>query len=118
MDNNGNNALYVHKSDWSVRIFECTKACIYCCSMRSKSKTKFVFNITTVEGQEQQYSALDVSRANQARNLQETMRFISERYLLHMINNNLIIGSKVRRRDVIIANDIYGANNNSLKGKC
>jgi len=74
-----------------------------------------MFNITTVEGQEQQYSAL--SRAKQARKLQETMGFVSERALLHMIDNNLIIGSKVWRRDVIIANDIYGANTNSLKGK-
>ena len=34
-----------------------------------------------------------------------------------MIDNNLIIGSKVRRIAVIIANDIYDANTNSLKGK-
>ena len=34
-----------------------------------------------------------------------------------MIDNNLIIGSKVRRRDVLMANDIYGPNTNSLKGK-
>ena len=46
------NALYVHKSDGSVRRLERTKASIYCCNMRSKLKTKFVFNITTVEGQE------------------------------------------------------------------
>ena len=56
-------------------------------------------------------------RAKKARKLQETMGFISERDLLHMIDINLIIGSKVGRRDVIIANDIYGANTNSLKGK-
>ena len=36
-----------------------------------------------------------------------------------MINNNLIFGSRVPRRDVIIANDIYGANTTgySLRGK-
>ena len=117
MDTNIDNALYVHKPNGSVRRFECTKDGIYCCDMRSTSKQKFMFNITTVEGQEQQYSALDVSRAKEARKLQDTMGFISERDLLHMIDNNLIIGSKVRRRDVIIANDIYGANVNSLKGK-
>ena len=50
MDTNADNALYVHKLDGSVHRFECTKAGIYCCNMRSKSKTKFVFNITTVEG--------------------------------------------------------------------
>ena len=66
--------------------------------MRSKSKTKFVFNITTEEGHEQQYSVLGVSRAKKARKLQETIGFISERDLLHMIDNNFVIGSKVRRR--------------------
>jgi len=101
-----------------IRRFECTNAGIYCYNMRSKSKTKFVFNITTVEGQEQQYSALDVSRAKKARKLQETsIGFRSEWDLLQMIENTLIIGSKVRRRDVVIVNDIYGANTNSLKGK-
>ena len=45
------------------------------------------------------------------------MGFISERDMLHMIDNNLIVGSKVRRRDVIIAGDIYMPNTNSLKGK-
>jgi len=45
------------------------------------------------------------------------MGFISERDMLHMIDNNLIVGSKVRQHDVIIAGDIYGPNTNSLKGK-
>jgi len=76
-----------------------------------------VFNVVTTEGQEQQYSGLDIDRAKKARKLQEAMGFISERDMLHMIDNNLIVGSKVRRRDVIIAGDIYGPNTNSLKGK-
>jgi len=63
---------------------------------------------------------LDVSRAKKARKLQETMGFISERdtiHMMHMIENNLIRGSRVRRRDVHMVNDIYGPNTNSLKGK-
>ena len=84
--------------------------------MRSKSKTTFIFNITTVEGQEQQYLALDVSRAKAARKLQETMRFISERAMLYMIDNHLIIGSKLRRRGVIIS-EIYGDSTDVMQGK-
>jgi len=52
-----------------------------------------------------------------ARKFQEIMGFISERDMLDMIDNNLIRGSTVRRRDVYMANDIYGPNTNSLKGK-
>jgi len=51
-------------------------------------------------------SALDVSRAKAARKPQETVGFVLERAMLHMIDNYLIIGSKVRRQDVIIASDI------------
>jgi len=46
---------------------------------------------------------------------QDTMGFISERDMLQTIDNNLIIGSKVRRRDVTIAGDTYRTNTNSLK---
>ena len=76
-----------------------------------------MFNITTVKAQEKLYSALDVRRAKKIQKLQETMGFISERDMLNMIDNNLIRGSTVSRRDVKIANDIYGPNTNSLKGK-
>ena len=117
MDTDFDNALCVHKSDGLVRRFECTNAGIYCCNTRSKSKKKFIFKITTAEGQEQQYSALDVSRVKAARKLQETMGFISERAMLYMIDNYLIIGSKVRRQDVIIAGDIYGDSTDIMKGK-
>ena len=34
-DTDIDNALHAHKSDGSVRIFECTKAGIYCCNMQS-----------------------------------------------------------------------------------
>ena len=115
MDSTIDNAIYVHKSDGGMRRFECTKSGIYCCNLRGKDE--YMFNITTVEGQELQYSKLDVARAKKARKLQEVMGFISERDMLNMIDKNLIIGSKVRRRDVLIANDIYGPNTNSLKGK-
>ena len=83
MDTDNDNALYVHKSDGSVRGFECTKASIYWCSMRSKSKTKFVFNITTVEGQEKQYSDLVVSRAKTDRKLGKHGVHIGMRSVTH-----------------------------------
>ena len=115
MDSSVNNALYVRRADGSMRRFKCTKSGIYSCILREKKK--YIFHITTVEGQEQQCSALDVSSAKKARKLQETVGFISERDIINAIHNNLIIGSKVRRRGVLIANDIYGPITNSLKGK-
>ena len=116
MDSSVDNAIYVHREDGTMRRFECGKSGIYCCNMREKNSC--VFNsIMTVENQEQQYSALDIGRAKKARKLQEIMGFISERDLLNIIDNNLIINSKVKRRDVLMAKDIYGNNISSLKGK-
>ena len=116
MDNTLDNAIFIHKSDGTARRFGCMKSGIYCCDL--KSSNSFVFNgIVSVESQEQQYSALDVNRAKAARKLQETMGFISERDLLQIVDNNLIRDSKVRRRDVLTAGDIYGKNTNVLKGK-
>ena len=61
MDSSVDNALYVHKDDGTMRRFVCTKSGVYCCNLRDKNK--YVFNITTIEQQEEQYSALDVERA-------------------------------------------------------
>ena len=58
MDSSIDNAIYVHKSDGAMRRFECMKSGIYCCNLRGKDE--YLFNITTVEGQELQYSKLDV----------------------------------------------------------
>ena len=72
-----------------------------CCNLRehdndgdNDNENACVFNLVTVERQEQQYSGLDIDRAKKARKLQVAMGFISERDMLHMIDNNLIVGSK------------------------
>ena len=116
MDSSIDDAIFIHKPDGSLRRFQCTKSGIYCCNL--KQSESFVFNsILSVEGQKQQYSALDIGRATKARKLQETMGFISEQDLLRVVDNNLIRDSKVRRRDVLMAQDIFGPNTNVLKGK-
>ena len=69
MDTSIDNAIYVHKSDGTIRKFECTKSGIYCCNLRENK------NVVTVEGQEQQYSGLDIDRAKKARKLQEAIGY-------------------------------------------
>ena len=64
MDSSVNNALYVHKDDGTIQRFVCTKSGVYCCNLRDKNK--YVYNITTIEQQQEQYSALDVERAKKA----------------------------------------------------
>ena len=101
MDTIVNNALCVHKDDSTMRRFVRTKCDVYCWNMRDKNK--YVFNISTIEQQKEQYSAPDVERAKKAQKLQETMGFISDCDLLQVIDHNMIIGSKVCRREIMLA---------------
>ena len=116
MDSSIDNAIYLHLADDTMQRFECIDSGVYCYNLR-RSNAHVFSSIISVKDQEQQYSALDVGRAKAARKLQEVMGFISEMDLLHVIDHNLIRDSKVRRRDVLMAKDIYGSNTSVLKGK-
>jgi len=99
-----------------MRRFRCTKSGIYCCDL-SDSDSYVLSSIVSIKDQERQYSAIDVGRAKKARKLQEVMGFILEADLLRVVDHNLIRDSKVRRRDILTATDIYGKNTSILKGK-
>ena len=114
MDTSIDDAIFIHKKDGTHRRFGVMASGIYCCDLKQQQSSAVHVSVTE---QAQQYSATDVDRAKKARKLQEVMGFISERDLLQVIDNNLIRDSKVRRRDVITAQDIYGPNTNILKGK-
>jgi hypothetical protein len=59
----------------------------------------------------------DYSRALLARTIQDTIGHPSTRSYLHIIENNLLPNCPVTREDVIAAEDIFGPNLGSLKGK-
>ena len=88
---------------------------LYACDASKTDGT--LFAITTVTGKKKMYSDLDCRRAERARKLQDTMGYPSVKKLLHMIDNNLILNCPVTRRDVIMAQDIFGPNVNEIKGK-
>ena len=71
----------------------------------------------TVEGNKQQYSDLDVRRADKARKLQETVGFPTSKALVKMLDMKLIGNSDVTRRDVMNAEAIYGKHSSIVKGK-
>ena len=73
--------------------------------------------VTTVAGKKANYSNLDVRRATAARRLQEIIGYPSTAAYLKMIDNNAIKNCPVTRRDITMANDIFGANPNEVKGK-
>ena len=115
MDTSICNSLFVHKPDGTTREFHRSASNLYICNL-GPPKTAMP-TITTVNQQKQYYSNLDIRRADKARKLQETLGFPSTKSFLHMIDNNLIMNCPVTRRDVLVAEDIYGINPNLVKGK-
>ncbi|VEU43169.1 unnamed protein product, partial [Pseudo-nitzschia multistriata] len=108
-------SFFVHKQDGTTRRFDRMPCGLYACDLTDTSGV--ILTVTTVKGQKQFYSDLDLKRAKTARKLQETLGFPSVKAYLHMIDNNLIMNCPVTRRDVLMAEDIYGVNTNIVKGK-
>jgi hypothetical protein len=108
-------AFFVHKPDGSTRRFDRVSCDLYASDVSDDNGA--VLAITTVDGQKRKYSDLDVRRATAARKLQDTLGYPSVKAFLKMIDNNLILNCPVTRRDITIAEDIFGTNTNIVKGK-
>ena len=113
LDTGMDQAFYVHTDDGSQRFSRVTEN-LYVHDMNDK---EMVVLVTTVDGKKLNYSNLDVRRATAARRLQEIMQYPSVDALLTMIDNNAIKNCTVTRRDIKMADDIFGVNPNEVKGK-
>ena len=115
LDTSVSQSFFVHKDDGSTRRFDRIDCDLYACDVTTTNGA--LLAIVTVDGQKKKYSDLDVRRATKARKLQDTIGFPSIASYLKMIDNNLILNCPVTRRDVMIAEDIFGTNANIVKGK-
>ena len=106
--------IFVHRSNGTARRFDRTECNLYACDLSQEEEFMLV---TTVSGQKEYYSDLDIRRAEKAQKLQETMGFPSLKAFLHMVDNNMIKNCPITRRDVMMAEDIFGVNVNIVKGK-
>ena len=61
-----------------------------------------VLTLATVKENKSNYSELDSTRARAARKLQETMRNISTKYILYMINKRLIQNCPITANDILV----------------
>jgi hypothetical protein len=108
-------SFFVHREDGSTRRFDRSSTCnLYYCDVRQQEE--FVL-VTTIDGKKMNYSNLDFKRATAARHLQNSLMYHSTKELLKMIDNNMIKNCGVTRRDVLIAEDIFGVNTHIIKGK-
>jgi hypothetical protein len=73
--------------------------------------------VTTVEDNKSRYTNRDYTQATLARKLQTIIGRPSARALLKIVEHNHLMDCLIVRKDVLAADDIFGPNVGSLKGK-
>ena len=124
-DSATSNSFCVHKPDGKTKLFSRTALGLYAFDTAQPSSTSEQVNngqpatvaIQTVAEQKSRYTRRDVRNAERARELQDMLGRPTSRSLIQMIKMNSLPNCPVTVDDVIAADDIFGPNLGSLKGK-
>ena len=117
MDTDIDNAIYVYGEDGKYLRFGKTENNLYCCELKPNQENKEDCFFSTVKGRKAMFSKLDCKRAAAVRELQERLGFPSDVILAKAIEYNVLGTCQYNRRDIRIANKIFGPSKGSLKGK-
>ena len=101
------NAIYVYGKDGKYLRFGKTTNNLYCMELRSDEEKEDCF-FGTVKGRMAMFSKMDVKRAEAVRNLQERLGFPLDTTLDKSIEYNVLGTCQFNRRDIHIANIIWG----------
>jgi hypothetical protein len=113
----------VHKANGQVREFNKSRNGLFFMvakgSETAQSGTTMMAAgaIETVDNKKSSYTARSYSRAVAARKFQDQIGRPPLRNLLEIIDKNLVVDCPITREDVMAAEDIFGTNLGSLKGK-
>jgi hypothetical protein len=107
----------VYMSDGTTRIFTQSEHGLFYMDMNNRDSEKGVTLVNTVAANKSKYTNRDYSRAVLARHLQKVIGRPSTRTFLKIIDSNLLPNCPVTRRDVIAAENIFGPDVGTLKGK-
>ena len=113
-DSGAKNKFIVHKEDGTTRCFEESRRGLYFLETTGGTATVVV---NTVADNKTRYTNRDYSRAILARKLQNIIGRPSTRRYLAIIDKNELPNCPVTRNDIVAAEDIFGPNLGSLKGK-
>jgi len=111
-DSTAYDCFEVHKADGTKRVFKPSKkGLIYSCVNNN------VALVTTVENNINKYTVREYSYAWKARDLQNIIGRPSTQDLISYADKNFIPNCPVTRQDVLRAEDVFGPNIGSTKGK-
>ncbi len=114
-DSAGGEGFVVHKPDGTQRQFqESNTGLFYLDTSRQLTATVLV---TTVDDIEANYTVRDYKHAGVARHLQNVIGRPSTRDFLNMVGSNLLPNCPITIKDIMTAEEIFGPNIGSLKGK-
>ena len=112
-DSGAEKAFVVHKPDGSANRFVQSEKGLFYLDVN----TVDTILVNTVADKKSNYTVRDYKQALLARKLQNMIGRPSTRDFLHIVDNNLLPNCPITRKDIRAAEDIFGANLGSLKGK-
>ena len=120
-DSDNNNQFIVHRPDGTQRIFQQSSRGLYfldtSLTCQPVNGTKDTVLVTTIADNASNFSNVDYSQAVLARKLQKIIGRPTTQAFIYFIENNLLPNCPVNRRDVLRAEQIFGPDIGSLKGK-
>jgi hypothetical protein len=110
--NGKGNKFKVHKDDGTTRAFKQSKQGLFYMDTAAG-----ITLVNTVEKNKSKYMNRDYSRAVLARKLQKVLGRPSTRDYLRIVETNQLPNYPIERDDILAAEDIFGPDLGSLKGK-
>jgi hypothetical protein len=114
-DSSKANEFHVHKADGTIRVFKESPRGLYYSDTSIREASTLLVN--TVDHNKFKYTKRDYSRAVLARKTQKMIGRPSTRSFISIVEKNLLPNCPVTRRDIAMAEDIFGPDLGSLKGK-
>ena len=114
-DSDADNAFHMYKTDGSVRKFVMSEKGLFYLDM--SDPTSEVALINTVADNKNKYSACAYSRALLTRKVLGIIGRPARQHYIWLVNNYLIKNCPITREDIMVAEDIWGPDIGSLKGK-
>jgi hypothetical protein len=114
-DSDDDNSFKVLKPDGTMRIFSQSDRGLY--YMDTATNNDGLALVNTVADNRSRYTRRDYSRAVYARKLQAIIGRPNTRHYMDIVDRNLLPNCPISRRDITAAEDIFGPDVGSLKGK-